>query len=92
MKTLTTTEKINQIRTNDKINGMIEKAIELLQELNGYTDEFDDDTTEQKIDDLIAIFEAKDIRNTNESKRLCKEIINEQHLTIKETINEKEVY
>lgn len=92
MKTSTITEKINLIRTNDKINDMIEKCIELLQELNSYTDEFDDDDTDKKIEDLIIIFVAKDRRNTNHSKRLCTEIINEQNLPSKKSINEKTVY
>lgn len=92
MKTTTITEKINLIRTNDKVNGMIEQVISLLQELKDYVDELDDDSTDQKIEDLIIIFEAKDRRNTNESKRLCTEIINEQNLPSKKCINEKTVY
>ncbi|MFZ4799605.1 MAG: hypothetical protein ACOYMA_19070 [Bacteroidia bacterium] len=92
MKKLTTTEKINQIRQNDKVNGMIEQAIELLEALKYYIDEFDDEDSDKKVDDFIAVLEAKDTRNTNESKRLCVEIVNEQNRPNKKTINEKNVY
>lgn len=93
MKNLTTTEKINQIRKNDKVNGMIEQAIELLEALKYYIDDFDEEDSDKKVDDIIATLEANGIYNTNESKRLCKEIVTEQNSPDKKCINDiKNVY
>jgi len=74
MKTLTTTEKINQIRSNDKVNGIIDQITELLYKLKEYTETCDDDI-DSKIDILQDAINEKSIRNSNESRKLSIEII-----------------
>jgi hypothetical protein len=74
MKTLTTTEKINQIRSNDKVNGIIDQITDLLYKLKEYTETCDDDI-DSKIDILQDAINEKSIRNSNESRKLSIEII-----------------
>ena len=76
MKTLTTTEKINQIRQNDKVNDMIERCIELMQEIDNYTCESLDEGLSKKFEELEKMLEQKYDANYFESIRFSKEIIN----------------
>lgn len=72
---MTTTEKINRIRSNDKANEIIEKLLGLLEEIQEYTD-LNDGNLDATIDKLAIQIGRKYNRNQEESKNLSKEIIN----------------
>ena len=68
-------DKIQIIQHNDKCNMLLSEANELLNKVFEYVD-FDDNITDDKIFDLIRIFDLQISENTLLSKKLSLEIIN----------------
>jgi hypothetical protein len=75
-KELTDTEKLQRIKLNSKEDELIEKVMDLLEELRDSLNEKDIECEiDGKIDSLVEELEHKVERNFFESKRLYKELM-----------------